>query len=174
MNSFLIKEIKENIRGVMTSKYIIIVIIGILFFPFVFTYSIIVHVIDYIILKHYYLKKNKWDLNVSCGNTDGGGLNADIIKKDVPNFVLIKNIYKLPFKDKQFKNVLCSHTIEHVKNPRKFFKELRRISEKVVLIIPPLWDTSTLFILGEHKWQFLTLRAKHTNSLPAMFRLPFW
>jgi SAM-dependent methyltransferase len=174
MNSFLIREIKENIKGLVTSKYIIIFIIGILFFPFVFIYSIIVHVIDYIILKNYYLNKNKWDLNISCGNTDGGGLNADIVKRDVPNFVLIKNIYKLPFKDKQFKNVLCSHTIEHVKNPENFFKELRRISKNVVLIIPPLWDTTSLFFLGEHKWQFLTLKTKHNNSLPAMFRLPFW
>jgi len=140
---------------------------------FFLLYLIIANIIDYRILKSFYLKKQKWDLNICCGDTDGGGINADIIKRKVPNFVLIKNIYKLPFKDKEFKNVLCSHTMEHIENPYKFYKELKRISKGVVLLIPPVWDIGCFLNFREHKWQFLTFKSKHSN-LPSKIKLPFW
>ena len=60
-------------------------------------------------------RRERWDLNICCGKTDGGGVNADIIKHaDVPNLVVVDDIYNLPFSTNQFDNVLCSHTIEHV------------------------------------------------------------
>jgi SAM-dependent methyltransferase len=102
-------------------------------------YIIIAAFADYFIRNHY-ISKQKWDLNICCGDTNGGGKNADVIKRKVPNFVLLKNIYSLPFKDKQFENTICSHTIEHVEDPEKFFKELKRVSKNVVLLVPPIWD----------------------------------
>lgn len=135
--------------------------------------ALITHIFDYRILKPYYLKKQKWDLNISCGATDGGGINADIIPRNVPNFALIKDIYNLPFKRKQFKNSICSHTIEHVKYPNKFYKELKRVSKNVTLLVPPLWDLVGLGDFLEHRWQFITLKTRHNNSMPDRFRLPF-
>lgn len=152
----------------------IVLIIGLLSFP-VFVYIVLSHVLDYRILKVRYYKSRKWDLNISCANTDGGGINADIVKRDVPNFVLIKNIYKLPFADKQFKNTVCSHTLEHAEDPDRFYKELRRVSRKVTLVIPPIWDIAALGDFREHKWQFLVINPKQENKLPKKIRLPwFW
>jgi len=136
-------------------------------------FGLLAHLIDYRVLKNYHLRRQKWDLNVSCGSTDGGGLNADIVPRKVPNFVLLRDVYKLPFKDKSFKNVVSSHTIEHVEDPDRFYKELSRISENVVLLVPPVWDLAAIASF-EHKWQFLTLRTRHVNKLPKRIKLPYW
>jgi len=128
--------------------------------------------LDYIFLKNIYLKNEKFDFNICCGTTSCDGINADVVKKNVPRFVLIKDIYKLPFKNKQFKNTICSHTIEHVEDPIRFFKELERVSKNVVILIPPLWDLGGMINIFEHKQQFLTFKSKHKNSLPKFFKLP--
>ena len=114
------------------------------------------------------------DLNICCGRTDGGGINADIVKhKNLPNFVLIKDIYYLPFRDKQFNHVLCSHTIEHVDNPKRFFEELKRVGKNVTLVIPPLWDIfAALLAFPAHKWTFLIISKEHTK-LPKFMPAPF-
>ena len=143
-------------------------------FPPLAIYMFLCHIVDYRILKRYYLKQRKWDLNISCGNTDSGGINADVVKRGVPNFVLIEDMYKLPFKDKQFDNVMCSHTVEHLKDPEKFHAELKRVSKNVVFLIPPIWDILAMEEYMEHKWQFISLKIKHANSLPRKFKLPYW
>jgi len=132
-------------------------------------YLSLAHLLSYSILKNITLKRRIWDLNICCGKTDGGGVNADIVKhKDLPNFVLIKDIYNLPFKNKQFKYVLCSHTIEHVDNPEKFYQELKRVGKNVVLVVPPLWDIFASFLaFPSHRWICLTLKKEHP-SLPKM------
>lgn len=137
-------------------------------------YIYLASVLSYKILKNITLKKRKWDLNICCGKTDGGGINADIKKHaDVPNFVLIDDIYDLPFVDKQFEYVLCSHTIEHVDDPMKFYNELKRVGNNVVLVVPPLWDIFAAFLcVWGHKWTFLTLTKEHTK-LPKFIPLPF-
>ena len=132
-------------------------------------YLYLAHFLSYSILKKRTLKSKKWDLNICCGKTDGGGINADIAKhKDLPNFILIKDIYKLPFKDKQFNYVLCSHAIEHVDSPVRFYKELKRVGKHVVLVVPPLWDIfASFFAFPSHRWICLTLKKEHT-TLPKM------
>jgi ubiquinone/menaquinone biosynthesis C-methylase UbiE len=90
---------------------------------------------------------------------------------DVPRYVQIDDIYDLPFGDKEFDTVLCSHTIEHVEDPERFFAELTRVGHEVTLILPPLWDVSAAFNLIEHRTLFLTLRKTHT-SLPRHMPLP--
>lgn len=135
----------------------------------VIIYLFLAHYISYTILKNITLRRRIWDLNICCGKTDGGGINADIAKhKDLPHFVLIKDIYHLPFKDRQFNYVLCSHTIEHVDNPEKFYQELKRVGKHVVLVVPPLWDIFASFLaFPSHRWICLTLKKEHT-SLPKM------
>ncbi len=97
--------------------------------------------ISYTVIKARIISGQQWDLNICCGKTGAGTINADIIRHaQVPNFVLINDIYRLPFADRQFRKVLCSHTIEHVEQPELFYKELCRVGESVTIILPPLWD----------------------------------
>ncbi len=128
--------------------------------------------ISYQYLKRRVLRRRHWDLNICCGNTDGGGLNADIKSHNgVPNFCRIDDIYHLPFADQEFAHVLCSHTIEHVERPAEFYRELQRVGQRVTLKIPPLWDISAALNVLEHKWLFLTFRTEH-DQLPRYMRLP--
>ncbi len=132
----------------------------------------ITNIISYRILKNKVLKSRRWDLNICCGKTDGGGINADIVQHiELPNYVHVDDITNLPFKDKQFKHVLCSHTIEHVDDPVASYNELQRVGENVVVVVPPLWDITAAFNIIEHKWLFLTMRPNHIK-LPFHVKLP--
>jgi hypothetical protein len=130
------------------------------------------NVLSYGILKERTLRSHKWDLNICCGRTDGGGINADIVQHaDLPRFVLIDDVHTLPFSTLEFDHVLCSHTLEHVDDPHRFYQELRRVGRQVTLPLPPLWDLTAAFNLREHRQLFLTFRTTHT-TLPPYIRLP--
>jgi SAM-dependent methyltransferase len=135
-------------------------------------YLFLSHLLSYSLLKKRILTRQRWGINICCGRTDGGGVNADIVKhKDVSNFVLIKDVYNLPFRDHQFETVLSSHTIEHVDSPAKFYQELKRIGKRVSIVIPPLWDITAALNVFEHKFIFLTFKKEHTR-LPLYIKLP--
>jgi len=139
----------------------------------VIAYLYLSHYVSYSLLKNKILKDKQWGLNVCCGKTDGGGVNADIFEhKELPNFRLLDDIYNLPFLNQEFETILCSHTIEHVDDPAAFLKELRRVGTDVTIVIPPLYDITAALNIFEHKWIFLTFKKKHT-TLPLHFRLPF-
>jgi hypothetical protein len=128
--------------------------------------------LSYCCLKNKHAAKTQWDLNICCGKTSYGRINADIIKHaEIDNFILIDNIYQLPFSDQQFNTVLCSHAIEHVDDPLMFDRELRRIGKSVHYLVPPLWDLSAAFNIIEHKWLFLTFKTYH-RVVPKHVRLP--
>jgi hypothetical protein len=129
------------------------------------------HLLSYKLLKNRTVRRQRWDLNICCGTTDGGGINADIVRhKQVPNFVQVR-IYRLPFRDEQFGSILCSHTIEHVQDPEAFYRELCRVGRQVTLVVPPLWDLTAATNVLEHRWLFLTFKKEHT-TLPPHIRLP--
>ncbi len=131
------------------------------------------HIVSYYILKRRIVKKGTWGLNICCGNTDGGGVNADIHKHaELPRFDLIEDVYNLPYKDTQFDSVLCSHTLEHVEDPERFYNELERVGKRVTLVIPPLWDLLAVFDFFSHKHIFLSMRKVH-HTLPRHAKLPF-
>ena len=131
------------------------------------------HWYSYRHLKKSIISRASWDLNICCGNTDGGGVNVDIVRHgELPNFVMVDNIYRLPFADGQFDTVLCSHTAEHVDYPNRFDRELRRVANNVVYVLPPVWDLAAALNIWEHKWMFLTMRKVH-HTLPRRIRLPF-
>jgi len=118
-------------------------------------------------------RRETWDLNICCGKTDGGGVNVDIVKHaEIPNLVVVDDIYQLPFSANQFEHTLCSHTIEHVEDPGAFFAEMQRVSKHVTLVVPPLWDLSAALNIFEHRWLFLTFRKEH-HALPPHIPLPF-
>ena len=118
------------------------------------------------------LRRQTWGLNICCGKTDGGGINVDIVQHaDLPNLVLVDDIYRLPFQDGQFGTVLCSHTMEHVDRPLDFYHELKRVGREVTIVVPPLWDLSAAFDPIDHKWVFLTLSTEH-RDLPRHVPMP--
>lgn len=124
-------------------------------------------------LKQAIVSRRQWDLNICCGNTDGGGVNVDIVQhKALPNFVKVDSIYRLPFANGQFETALCSHTLEHVDYPRRFDRELRRVAKEVVYVLPPVWDLAAALNIWEHKWLFLTVRKVH-RTMPPRISLPF-
>lgn len=141
--------------------------------PTVTAVIILLHWYSYRYLKTSIIGRRRWDLNICCGTTDGGRVNVDIVRHgDVPNFVQVNNIYRLPFRNGEFETVLCSHTIEHVDYPRRFDRELRRVGKTVVYIIPPVWDLAAAFNIREHRWIFLSVRKVH-YKLPRRLVLPF-
>lgn len=143
---------------------------------FVLTVTVIIiflHWYSYHHLKNGITSGRHWDLNICCGTTDGGGINADIVQHaDVPNFIKLDSIYRLPFADGQFETVLCSHTAEHVSYPRRFDRELRRVGKHVTYVLPPVWDLAACLNIVEHRWLFLTVRKVH-RRLPPCIPLPF-
>ena len=134
---------------------------------------VLLHWLSYRHLKNGIIGRRRWDLNVCCGGTDGGGLNVDIVRhREVPNFVEVQSIYRLPFADGQFDTVLCSHAAEHVEYPKRLDRELRRVGRRVVYVLPPLWDLAAALNVREHRWLFLTMRKVH-HRLPPRIPLPF-
>ncbi|MBN2281693.1 MAG: methyltransferase domain-containing protein [Candidatus Marinimicrobia bacterium] len=133
---------------------------------------ILLNDLSYNFMKNRIIARGNWDLNICCGKTDVGKVNADIVKhSDVKNFVQISNIYQLPFRNNQFDEILCSHTIEHIENPQKFHEELSRIGRRVTYLVPPLWDVTAALNIFEHRWIFLTLKKQH-HQLPPHIKLP--
>jgi ubiquinone/menaquinone biosynthesis C-methylase UbiE len=47
------------------------------------------------------------------------------------------SIYKLPFADKEFDVVTCSHTIEHLRDLQPALEELKRVARKQIIIVTP-------------------------------------
>lgn len=134
----------------------------------------ILNKISYVFLKNRFIHGRTWSLNICCGKTGVGEVNADIVQhsSEIQGFILVDDIYNLPFEDNRFESILCSHTVEHVENPSRFDQELRRVGKEVHYLIPPLWDVAAAFNFLEHKWIFLTFKTRHKH-LPRHVRLPF-
>ncbi len=103
-------------------------------------------------------KLGKPVLNISCGKTDYGDVNADIAHCDLPGFVLYERNKPLPFADKQFGSVFSTHTLEHVDDVEFFLKELHRVGDKCYIIYPLI---SPVAFNPDHKWIFLDRSTKH-------------
>ena len=60
---------------------------------------VFLHGYCYRYLKNDTIRRRRRDLNICCGNTDGGGISADIVQHgNVPNFVKLDSIFPLyPF-----------------------------------------------------------------------------
>lgn len=150
-----------------------------IYFPyfalFISLLLVALHEVSYKLVKSRIVRSRRWDMNICCGYSDGGGLNVDIFPHvpGPPNFQQVDDIYNLPFADKQFEHTLCSHTIEHVDDPEAFFAELRRVSKNVTFVVPPLWDPAAVFNIFEHRHIFLNVRKKFVNELPPYVKLPF-
>jgi ubiquinone/menaquinone biosynthesis C-methylase UbiE len=63
---------------------------------------------------------------------------AQINKRELKKLKEVKkfNGYEIPYSDKEFDMVYCSHVIEHVEHPRILLREIQRVSEFQVFEIP--------------------------------------
>lgn len=60
------------------------------------------------------------------------------LKEAYPNITFISaNVEKLPFADKSFDTVICTHTLEHVPNIFQAVSELRRVTKNRLMIVVP-------------------------------------
>jgi ubiquinone/menaquinone biosynthesis C-methylase UbiE len=106
------------------------------------------------------LKTAKNLIDIGCGNgyflkqLKNNGLDlfgcdiADTRRDGDYNFVRCSIAY-LPFRDKLFDIVTCSHTLEHILNPEKAISELKRITRKQLIITVPC-QRYYLYTLDEH------------------------
>jgi len=65
----------------------------------------------------------------------------------------------LPFADKEFDYVICSHVLEHVDDPYKFMKEQSRVAKMGYLEVPSLIG-EWLAPKSAHKWVILEIDKK--------------
>ena len=83
-------------------------------------------------------------LNAGCGQIywhaiNEADVNLDNQERGVPRFVLA-SIEDIPYPDKYFGAVFCSHTLEHASDWRRSLSELHRIADNVYIIVPkPIW-----------------------------------
>ena len=47
-----------------------------------------------------------------------------------------ENVEAMPFPDQAFDTVICTHTLEHVRNIHLAIDELRRVGKKLIIIVP--------------------------------------
>lgn len=73
------------------------------------------------------------------------------------------NIEALPFADKQFDIVTCSHTVEHLINLEQCIKELKRIAKKQLFIVTPK-QRYYYYTLDEHV-NFFPFKEKLTSVI---------
>lgn len=104
-------------------------------------------------------RTNKLTLNAGCGADWWGDIRTDVerystryLKPTTAN--LIADVHHLPFKNDCFSITRCNHVLEHVDDPRLALKELRRVSNTVIVHVP-VWhlysfliETVSLFYLA--------------------------
>lgn len=67
---------------------------------------------------------------------DDGQRNSGSMIYDKRKIFMEADVENLPFKDKVFDFVFCSHLLEHVENPDKAIKELTRVAKKGYVEVP--------------------------------------
>jgi ubiquinone/menaquinone biosynthesis C-methylase UbiE len=79
------------------------------------------------------------------------------------------NIEDLPFKTGEFDTVVCTHTLEHVRNIQKALQELRRVAKKrLIIVVPKQRPYRYTFNLHLHffpyRWSLFAILGHRSNS----------
>ena len=108
----------------------------------------------------------KFTLDVGCGGGGKGDVNLDLYfgktdhhvgniqPRNIPNFVN-GDAQQLPFRDNVFKVTRCCHVLEHMENPLRALKEMKRVSRELSLIYVPsplTHDKVTTHIFTWSEW----------------------
>jgi ubiquinone/menaquinone biosynthesis C-methylase UbiE len=91
-------------------------------------------------------------LNLGCGNKKVKGfVNVDLYGSPDIKHDLNKAPY--PFEDNSIEYVLCEHTLEHLKEPELFWREVHRILEKggIAKVIVPHKDSVGAYCTFGHR-----------------------
>ncbi len=98
-------------------------------------------------------------LNLGCGNNKiEGYINCDISKEVNPDKI-VNLEKKLPFKDNSIEEIICYHTLEHIKNFIPLMEEIYRIlkNDGIIHIKVPYFCYSGAFQDPTHV-RFFTLK----------------
>jgi len=99
-------------------------------------------------------------LNLGCGkdikSNKEGWINLDEIKAPGVNIIHNLNKFPYPFKKNEFDYIFCSHILEHVKDLKKTFKELVRITKNngIIKIRSPHFSSGVTYMDPSHKTFF--------------------
>lgn len=83
------------------------------------------------------------------------------LKEKFPHIHFVEgDVENLPFEDKSFDTVICTHTLEHVRHLSKAMDELRRITKKRLIIVVPMerpyeFDFNLHLNFFTYPWMFL-------------------
>lgn len=116
-------------------------------------------------------------LNVGCGCDLWGKIRLDTerfsSRYDRRTSVnIIGDVHFLPFQDNVFKIVKCFHVLEHVHNPHRAFRELRRVASQKVIVRVPIWHLYSFLI--EAIALFVYLFCKPTLVLHQLRKIVNW
>ena len=119
------------------------------------------------LLKLINLNKNEKILDAGCGegklsnylkdfNLCGFDFSEEAVKKAKKrNYrkVVKSEIYKTPFKNKEFDKTICIQVFHYLKHPEKAFKELIRITKKETILTFPNFNWLKIKMLFSKKWK---------------------
>lgn len=92
----------------------------------------------------------------------------------------VEDINYLPFEDKSYDFVYCSHVLEHVDNPKCACEELMRVGKRGYLETPSLMtDVMFSWAKGMHKWVTIIVADRivffeYNDRLIQGVRNPYW
>src|SRR3546814_14668647 len=78
------------------------------------------------------------------------------------------NIERLPFPDKSFDTVICTHVLEHILDFRGALAELRRVAAKrLIIVVPQEREYRFTFNPHLHFFPYPHSFLRHANPVPA-------
>ena len=117
------------------------------------------------------IPKNAFVLEVGSGNNPNprsdilvdrylfdNGQRAGGFRIFVDRPLVVADGYRLPFKDKAFDYVICSHILEHLPDPKKFIIEMTRIGKAGYIEVPSA-VSERIFGWNFHLW-YCAMRGK--------------
>jgi SAM-dependent methyltransferase len=92
----------------------------------------------------------------------------------------VADINHLPFEDKSYDFVYCSHVLEHVEDPKRACQELMRVGKRGYIETPSLMtDVMFSWAKGMHKWFTIIIAGRivfyeYNKRLVQGVRNPYW